>query len=54
MSREKLLTTLEESEHNFKNISQNGLEKIAEMQNVSQNELEQITKMWNLFQNELK
>ena len=54
MSREKLLSTLEESEHNFKNISQNGLEKIAEMQNVSQNELEQITKMWNLLQNELK
>ena len=54
VSREKLLSTLEESEHNFKNISQNGLEKIAEMQNVSQNELEQITKMWNLLQNELK
>ena len=53
MSREKLLSTLEESEHNFKNISQNGLEKIAEIQNVSQNEIEQITKMWNLLQNEL-
>ena len=53
-SREKLLSTLEESEHNFKNISQNGLEKIAEIQNVSQNEIEQITKMWNLLQNELK
>ena len=45
MSREKLLCTLDESEHNFKNISQNGLERIAKMQNLSQNELEQITKM---------
>ena len=26
MSREKLLSTLDESEHNFKNMSQNGLE----------------------------
>ena len=54
MSRERLLNTLDESEHNFKNISQNGLEQIAKMQNLSQNELEQITKMWNLSQNELE
>ena len=54
MSREKLLSTLDESERNFKNISQNGLEWIAKMQNLSQNELEQITKMWNLSQNELE
>ena len=54
MSREKLLSTLDESEHNFKNISQNGLERIAKMQNLSQNELEQITKMRNLLQNELE
>ena len=39
MSREKLLSTLDESERNFKNISQNGLERIAKMQNLSQNEL---------------
>ena len=26
MSRKKLLSTLDKSEHNFKNISQNGLE----------------------------
>ena len=45
MSRERLLSTLDESGHNFKNISQNELEQIAEMQNLSQNELEQITKM---------
>ena len=54
MSREKLLSTLDESEHNFKNISQNGLERIAKMQNLSQNELKQITKMQNLSQNELE
>ena len=54
MSREKLLSTLDESEHNFKNISQNGLERIAKMQNLSQNELKQITKMSNLSQNELE
>ena len=54
MSREKLLSTLDESERNFKNISQNGLERIAEMQNLSQNELGQITKMRNLSQNELE
>ena len=35
MSREKLLSTLDESERNFKNIPQNGLERIAKMQNLS-------------------
>ena len=54
MSRERLLSTLDESEHNFKNMSQNGLEQIAKMQNLSQNKLEQITKMRNLLQNELE
>ena len=54
MSREKLLSTLDESERIFKNLSQNGLERIAKMQNLSQNELEQITKMQNLLQNELE
>ena len=54
MSRERLLSTLDESEHNFKKISQNGLEQIAEMQNLSQNELKQITKMGNLLKNELE
>ena len=47
MSRKKLLRTLDKSERNFKNISQNGLEQIAKMQNLSRNELEQITKMKN-------
>ena len=54
MSREKLLSTLDESERIFENLSQNGLERIAKMQNLSQNELEQITKMQNLSQNELE
>ena len=45
MSREKLLSTLDESEHNLKNISQNGNKRIAKMQNLSQNELIQNTKM---------
>ena len=53
MSREKLLSTFDESECNFKNISQNGLEQITKMKNLSQNELEQITKMLKLSQNEL-
>ena len=39
MSREKLLSTLDESEHILKNLSQNGLKRIAKMQNLSQNEL---------------
>ena len=54
MSREKLLSTLDELESIFKIISQNGLERIPKMQNLSQNELEQITKMQNLLQNELE
>ena len=35
MSREKLLSTLDESERIFKNLSQNGLKRIAKMQNLS-------------------
>ena len=54
MSREKLLSTLDESEPHFKNISQNGLEPIAKMKSLSQNEFEQIEKMQNLSQNELE
>ena len=54
MSREKLLNTLDESEHIFKDLSQNGLKRITKMQNLSQNELQQITKMQNLSQNELE
>ena len=48
VSREKLLSTLDKSERNLKNISQNGHKRTAKMQNLSQNELMQITKMQNL------
>ena len=48
MSTEKLLSTLDESEHFFKDLSQNRLKQIAKMQNLSQNELKQITKKKNL------
>ena len=34
MSRKKLLRTLNKSDRNFKNISLNGLERIAKMQNL--------------------
>ena len=44
-SREKLLSTLDELEQIFENLSQNGLNRIAKMQSLSQNELEQIAKM---------
>ena len=54
MSREKLLSTLNELESIFKNISQNGFKRIAKMQNLSQNELMQIKKMQNLSRNELE
>ena len=54
MSREKLLSTFDEVDHNLKNISQNGHEQIAKMQNLSQNELKQIIKMQNLSQNDLE
>ena len=45
MSREKLLSTLDELERNFNTLSETGLKQIAKMQNLSQNELNQITKM---------
>ena len=54
MSREKLLSTLDELESISKNISQNKLEGITKMQNLSQYQLMQITKMHNLSQNELE
>ena len=54
ISREKLLSTLDESESHFKTVSQNGLEQITKMQNFSQYDLDQIAKMLNLTQNELE
>ena len=44
MSREKLLSTLDKSEHITETLSKNGLKRIARMQNLSLNELEQIEK----------
>ena len=40
MSREKLLSSLDEAERNFKTISENYLERITKIKNLSQNELE--------------
>ena len=54
MSRDKLLSAIAESEPIFKNLSQNGLKKIARMENLSQNELKQIVKMQDFSQNELE
>ena len=45
MSGEKLLSSLDELERNFKTLSEKGLEQIVKMQNLSHNELDQITKM---------
>ena len=45
MLGEELLSILDKSERNFKNLSQMVLEQIAKMENLSQSELEQITKM---------
>ena len=54
MLREKLLSTLDESERIFENLSQNGLEPIGKMQNLSQNELKHITRINSLLQNKLE
>ena len=47
-------STLDESERNFKTLSQKGPKLITKVQNFSQDELKQITRMLNLSQNELK
>ena len=54
LSREKLLSTLDELESIFKILSQNENKRIAKMLSLSQNELMQITKMRNLSKNELE
>ena len=54
MSREKLLSTLDESDRIFKDLSQNGLKRIVKMGNLPQNELKKITKMQNLSQNKIE
>ena len=45
MSREELLRTFDESERFIKNLSQDGLERVAKIQNLSQYEIKQIIKM---------
>ena len=54
MPREKLLSTLDKSEHITENLFKNRLERIAGMQNLSLNELEQIKEMNNLSKNKLE
>ena len=54
MSEEKLLDAILKYDRITKNLSQNGLEKIARIQNLSLNELEQIEKMNNLSLNKPK
>ena len=54
ISKEELLKAIVKSERITKNLSQNGLERIAKMQNLSQNDLEQIAEMNNLSLNKLK
>ena len=54
MSREKLLSTLDKSEHITENLSKYGLNEIVKMQNLSLNEFQQITEMNNLSKNKLK
>ena len=34
LSREKVLSTIDESEHIFENLSQNGLDQIPKMENL--------------------
>ena len=41
MSEEKLLSTLDELERNFRTLSERGLERIAKMQSLSHDELVQ-------------
>ena len=54
MSKEKLLNAVVESERIIKNLSQNGLKRIASMENLSHNELKQIVEMQDLSQNQLE
>ena len=54
MSKEELLNDIIKSERIIKNLSKNGLERIARIQNLSLNELEQIERMNNLSKNKLQ
>ena len=54
MSKEKLLSTYDTIKRITKNLSRNGLNKIAKMQNLSLNQLEKIERMNNLSLNSLE
>ena len=54
MLKEKLLDAIVKLERILKDLSQNGLKRIARMQNLSQNELKQIVKMQDLSQIEFE
>ena len=45
MSRERLLSTFDKSEHITENLSKNGLNKIIKIQNLSLNDLKQIERL---------
>ena len=47
MTREKLLSTLDEIERNLNTISERGLNQIAKMQDLSHNELNQAIRMYD-------
>ena len=49
MSREELLSILDEYDRIIENLSKNEVEKIIKMQNLSLNELEQIERMNNFL-----
>ena len=54
MTREKLLSTFDEIEHNLNTISERGLNQITKMQNLSHNDLNQIMNMYNQLQQKLE
>ena len=54
MSRENLLSVIDEYDCILENLLQKRLERMAEMQNLSLNDLKKIAKMQNLSQNALE
>ena len=54
MSEDELLNAIVESGRILKNLSQNGLMKIAKMENYSQNGLKKIEKMQDLWRNKIE
>ena len=54
MTREKLLSTLDELECNFRTLSERGLNQIAKTQNLSHNELNQAIRMYDQSRDELE